>query len=118
MLVNNKNFLEIATHAYSNPCCLSINEFLEDLARIKYVKRLLNRYINTGDLQERLIVNHLISFYNVFEIEYATKLLFFRCDEKTWPALKTFLEFLNYLPVNAYDNIETDEFILQRLADL
>lgn len=117
-MINNKNFLEIATKAYSNPCCLSINEFLEDLARIKYVKRLLNRYVNTGKIQERLILNHLISLYNVFEIEYITKLLFFRCDKKTWPALKTFLEFLNYLPLEIYDNIDTDEFILQQLHKL
>ena len=77
-MLNEKNFLEFASKSYSNPNCFSVDEFLEDLARIKYVKRLLNRYVSGGNLQERLIVNHIICIYNVFDIACANQMLFYK----------------------------------------
>lgn len=117
-MLSEKNFLEFATKSYSNPRCLSIQEFLEDLARIKYVKRLLNRYIKGEDLQERLILNHLISIYNVFDIACANELLFYRCEPESWSALKAFLIFLNYLPENYRSEINVDKNVLRTLQIL
>ena len=92
------NFLLFAAKNYYNPRCIDADEFYDDLNRFKYVKRLVNRYTNGGELSERLILNHIIIFYNVFGIEAATRLLFFRLEEDLHPLLKTFLVFLNYLP--------------------
>ena len=61
--LNEKNFESYAVRHYNNPQCLSIEEFHEDLARFKYVKRLLRRYIETGEIKERLVLNHLITLY-------------------------------------------------------
>jgi hypothetical protein len=97
---------------------LSADEFFEDLARFKYVKRLLNRYENKGDLQERLIVNHLISIYNVFDIDAANEMVFFKCDKKTWSALKSFLVFLNYLPYDVMTEISCDKDVELKLQNL
>ena len=47
----------------------------EDLKRFKYIKRLLNRYLETDELPERLILNHLIVVFNVFGIEAALNIL-------------------------------------------
>jgi hypothetical protein len=75
------------------------NEELEnDIQRIKYVKRLIGKYVRKGELNDRLILNHIIILSNVFGPEFATKILFFRIDPKHYPILKTFLLFLNYLP--------------------
>ena len=98
MMLNEKNFLEFAASSYKNPSCLSVDEFIDDLARVKYVKRLLNRYVRTQRIQERLIVNHLISLYNVFDIPCMTEMLFYKCEEETHPALRAFLLFLNHIP--------------------
>ena len=117
-MLNNKNFLEFAAKAYANPRCLSMDEFFEDLARIRYVKRLLGRYLNKGELQERLILNHLISFYNVFGVDYANQMMFFRCEEEMHSALKTFLVYLNYLPEDMYVEIPLDQEIVERLRKL
>ena len=117
-MLNNKNFLEFATRAYSNPRCLSMEEFLEDLARIRYVKRLISRYLKKGELQERLILNHLISFYNVFGIDYANEMMFFRCEEEMWPVLKTFLVYLNYLPDDWYVKVPLDKKVMEILRKL
>ena len=63
---------------YENPQCLDLEEYNDDIKRIKYIKRLFNRYENTGDLKERLILNHIIVLYNVYDIEVATRILFFK----------------------------------------
>ena len=75
-----------------------MSEFEGDLKRTKYLKRLFRRYKITKSLKERLILNHLILLYNVFGVEPATRILFFRVDEADYDVLKTFLVYLNYMP--------------------
>lgn len=87
-----------ATKYYTNPQCTSVEEFNDDLNKIKYVKRLFNRFLETGELRVNLILNHLIVIYNVFENEAATRMLFFRVEKKFYSILKPFLIFLNRLP--------------------
>ena len=72
-------------------------EFEVDLKRIKYVKRLLKRYKNTGVLKTHLILNHLTVLFNVFG-EAAVPLLFYNLEEDLWPAIKSFLMFLRRIP--------------------
>jgi len=59
---------------------------------------LLGRYRSTGEIKERLLINHLVVFYNVFGVDAATHMLFFKIQEDLWPELKTFLVFLNLMP--------------------
>lgn len=92
------NYTFFAMKAYTNSQCKSLEEFHEDLNRTKYLKRLFRRYQTTGNLRERLILNHIIIFYNVFGVEPATRLLFFKIEEELHPLLKTFLVYLNYCP--------------------
>ena len=112
--------------AYDKPNCI-ISEFEEDLKRIKYVKRLIKRYRITGELKERLILNHLIILSNVFGIEPTVKMLFYRFDEEDYDILKTFLIFLNFMPkvitgVNGKNilssTISVDFFVAKRLRDI
>ena len=96
--LTDKNIDLYIMKVYENPQCVSLEEFHDDMKRIKYIKRLFNRYENTGDLKERLILNHIIVLYNVFGVESATRILFFKIEEKFWSTLKTFLVFLQYMP--------------------
>ena len=116
--LNNKNFELYAAKYYDNPCCLSVEDFHEDLARFKYIIRLLRRYRETGIVQERLILNHIISIYNVFDIEAATRMMFYRIDAELWSTLKTFLIYLNYLPTSQYKNITVDINIANKLKNI
>lgn len=102
------NFVPYAQHSYNNQQCLDISEFYDDLARFKYIKRLLRKYNQTGEVQERLVLNHLIILYNVFGIEPANKMLFFRLEKELWSPLKTFLVYLNYLPEHEKVEIPID----------
>ena len=97
-IITNNNFLLFATKHYDNPHCENMDEFYEDLNRIKYIKRLLRKYKKTGILRERLILNHLIILQNVFGPMVTSRMLFFKIDEELFSELKTFLIFLNYLP--------------------
>lgn len=93
------NFVVYAMKHYDNPGCKGIVEFEDDLKRFRYLKRLFRKYTAGKGLKERLIINHLVILYNLFGAEAATRMLFFRIEEKYWPQLKTFLVFLNYFPV-------------------
>ena len=76
--LNEANYNMFAMKHYDNPQCTTVEEFNDDLNKIKYVKRLFNRFLDTGELRTNLILNHLIVIYNVFENEAATRMLFFR----------------------------------------
>jgi len=92
------NFVMFAMKSYSNPLYTGIDEFREDILRIKYIKRLFLKYKNNGDLKERLILNHLIILQNVFGAEATTRILFYKLPRELHSYLKTFLDFLQYLP--------------------
>lgn len=79
-----------------------MSEFEEDIKRIKYIKRLIKKYLATDDLKERLILNHIIILSNVFGVEATVRMLFLKLDRKLYPILKTFLLFLNYMPDMIY----------------
>lgn len=96
------NFVMYAIKHYDNSSCKGMNEFLDDLKRFKYLKRLFRKYSAGKGLKERLILNHLIILYNLFGPEAATRMLFFKIEKKFWGQLKTFLVFLNYMPQDVY----------------
>ena len=96
--LNDDNFLMFAMKEYNDIQCTDIEEFYDDLKKIKYIKRLFNIYKNNGQLKERLILNHLIVFYNVFPIQAGTRILFYKIEKPFWPMLKTFLIFLDRMP--------------------
>ena len=96
--LTDKNIIAYMIMTYDNPQCVDLEEFEDDIKVPKYIKRLINRYLSAGELKERLILNHIISFYNVFGTESATRILFFKMDETDYSVLKTFLVYLNVMP--------------------
>lgn len=99
--LNAENFIMYAMKAYDRPDCI-MSEFREDMKRFNYIKRLLYRYRKTGEIKERLIINHLVILYNVFGPEVCTRMLFYKMNVEDYPALKTYLLFLNYMPLIVY----------------
>jgi hypothetical protein len=95
--LTSENVLLYAVKAYDKPNCI-MSEFKEDMKRFNYLKRLFYRYRKEGEMRERLVINHLIVLYNVFGVEVATRLLFYRIHKEDYHTLKTYLLFLNYMP--------------------
>lgn len=109
-----------AMKMYSNPLCTGIEEFKEDILRIKYIKRLLLKYKKNHKLKDRLILNHIIILQNVFGAEACSRILFYKLSKELHSPLKTFLNYLQYLPptipeVNLSE-IELDQKILKVLS--
>ena len=95
--LDSSNQLLYAAKHYDNSSCTDIIEFYDDLKRFKYIKRLLNKYRETGVIKYRLVLNHIILVYNLFGQEPGTRLLFFKL-EGYHEELVPFLHFLNRLP--------------------
>tara|TARA_R100000008_G_C3533353_1_gene140568 strand:- start:121 stop:492 length:372 start_codon:yes stop_codon:yes gene_type:complete len=115
--LNEGNYQLFAIKFYDNPQALTKEDFEDDLKRIKYIKRLLKRYRNTGELKVHLILNHLIVLFNVFN-DAAVPLLFYNLEEELWPYLKSFLIFLNRVsefPQTEINKIKEDSDCLSQL---
>ena len=111
------NFVLFAMKHYDNPHCRGVDEFEDDLKKFKYLKRLFRKFKSGNQVNERLILNHIIVILNLFGVESASSMLFFKIDEKYWPQLKSFLIYLNVMPP---DNllILPDEKVLQSLRNI
>ncbi len=125
--LNDDNFLMYAMREYNNMQCTDVEEFYDDLKKIKYIKRLFNVYKNNGQLKERLILNHFIIFYNVFTVQAGTRILFYKIEKDFWPMLKTFLIYLDRMPdriesirgeVILASDIQLDDGIISRLRSI
>jgi len=115
--LNDDNYLIFAIKFYDNPHAVTREDFDDDLKKIKYVKRLLRRYINTNTLKTHLILNHLTVLFNVFG-DAAVPLLFYNLERDLWSSIKSFLVFLNKLPEfprSMIDDIELDQNCLDQL---
>lgn len=95
--LNEENFLLFAIKNYENPQAVTKEDFDKDLNHFKYIKRLLKRYQNGGELKTHLLLNHFIILYNIFG-DAATPMLFFKIESDLWSTMKTFVIFLNKLP--------------------
>jgi hypothetical protein len=113
-----KTFTLYAAQNYYNPTCIDSEEFFDDIKRFKYVKRLLNRYRDTQELSERLILNHLIVIFNCWGFESGVEMLALKIEPEHWSALKPFLIFLKALEGNDLVGIDQDMFVVDRLRNL
>ena len=116
--LNEENFTLFAIKHYDNPQCTSTEEFYEDIRRFRYLKRLLKRYLNSGELRERLILNHLIVLSNLFGVENTLKMLEFKLEREFWPILKTCLLYLGYIDEKWKTDIPLDEEVTKRMREL
>ena len=112
------NVLMYAIRNYNNPHCEGEKEFEDDLKRFKYIKRLLRKYYDTDVLKERLLLNHIIVLNNVFGADACSTLLSYKIQPEYWPALKSFLIYLNILRDDELKNVNKDEKVFETLRKL
>jgi len=125
--LTDKNFLLFCAHHYDNAEYASTEDFVEDLNRIKYIKKLLTRYQEKGELKERLILNHIIILNNCFGPEALCKILYLKLKDQM-RYIKPFLIMINALSDTIYNVgdekvvdtnlIDMDEKIIKRLRKL
>ena len=116
--LTSENFLLFAIKNYENPQAVTKEDFEKDLNHFKYIKRLLKRYRNTGELKAHLLLNHFIILYNIFG-EGTTAMLFYKIEEEMWEIMKTFVVFLDKLPEYPkcfIHDVEIDDYCLSELG--
>ena len=114
-----KNFSAYAMKHYDDPQCEDIEDFQEDLRRFRYLKRLLHRYHENGELRERLMLNHLICLFNVFGYDPCMRMLEFKIKDKSyWTSIKTMLLYLGYVSEDWETDISLDLKLADRLREL
>lgn len=116
--VNEENFMLFAVRNYKNPVCSGIEEFYEDVDKIKYIKRQLTRYYMTDEINERLFLNNVIVFFNVFDLEAAKIMLLHKIEQEFWGSLKSAMIFLGYMRDDELSDIPEDIELTQKLERL
>ena len=114
--LTNDNFLIYCAKYYDNPQCHSTEEFIEDLRRVKYIKKLVTRYVEHNDLKERLILNHIIILNNVFGAELLCRILLLKMRNE-FKYIKPFLVLLNILPEKVY-NVGAEKIVFTDLISM
>ncbi len=115
--LNGDNFLLFAIKNYENPQAVTKEDFDRDLNHFKYIKRLLKRYKNTGQLKTHLLLNHFIILYNIFG-EATTPMLFFKIENDLWSTIKSFIIFLGRLPEYPKSHIHDIQVDIKCLSEL
>ncbi len=118
--LNEDNFLLFAIKNYENPQAVTKEDFEKDLNHFRYIKRLLKRYKNSGELKTHLLINHFIILYNIFG-DAATPMFFYKIEDNLWSSVKTFIVFLNRLPEYPHTyihEIPLDEKCLEELKKI
>lgn len=113
-MLNHSTFDLFCIQAYENPHCVDVQEYISDIKKLKYIKRLINKYIQTGELRERLLLNHIISFLNVFNLEKSLQIFVFDFTEEQLRILFPFLDHIGVLPEYVFINdrvINTREIV-------
>ena len=118
--ITSNNWLSYAMKHYDNPTLEKDVEFNDDLKRFKYLKRLFRKYETSKgkELKERLVINHIIILGNVFGVDAASTLLFFKIERNHWPLLKTFLVYLGYMPENDLVDVPIVHTVMGKLGQI
>jgi len=126
MHLTSENFRTYAAMHYRNEHCISDEEFQEDLDRIKYIKKLFSAYRKSNELKERLVLNHIVVLYNIFEPRALTKMLLFKLQDSL-DCLVPFLVFLGYVEDKKYIidgkefnplHVKMDQVIIEKLRKI
>jgi len=123
-VISEKNFLQRALRCYDNPQCITLDEFQEDLNRFSHIKKIITKYVEgQGEINDRLVLNHLVTLFNVFGLE-ALLFVLFKIEQKHWGIIFPFLILLNKLPDYipelqlATADIELDKNIIEKLRQI
>lgn len=90
--LDNDTFPVFAMSHYIHPGHKTQVDFNEDVNRILYIRKLLNRITAGESVEPLLILNHLRILFNVFDSDAIVAMLYFRIDRELWGLLKTFLD--------------------------
>lgn len=114
MILTDDNFIMFAMKHYSRPSCKTVGEFESDITRFTTIKKQLN----TEDHDVQRLLNYILIQYNIFEQEACTQMLFHKAFVHTYPTLKSYLIFLNFMPEDEMIEIPLDQRVISELRNI
>ena len=114
--LTNDNFILFCASHYDNVRYASTEDFIEDINRIKYIKKLITRYVEYGELKERLILNHIIILNNCFGPDILNKILYLKLKPQM-RYIKPFLILLDIMPDKIY-NVNDEDVVDTNLIEM
>ena len=112
--ITDSNFIGVAMHYYDNVQCNTVEEFEDDLSKIICIKKLSEKYLSSGKINLRLILNHIIILHNSFG-DIMVDMIKFKINEEFLSPLKSIFRYLGYLDENDWDDIEEDTNMYDKL---
>ena len=116
--LDDNNFHLFAVKHYINSNCSGSEEFYNDINKIKSIKKQLTKHHSDGSMNERLFLNYVITFFNVFEPDAAKILLFYKLERVHWTYIKTTMVFLKFMKEEELPEIPIDTNLYKTLDAL
>jgi len=116
--IDEENFLLFCAAHYYSPRSGDVDDFYADIDRIKYIKRLVNKFLRTGNLSERLLLNHIIVVANSFTVAAALRIFEYKLNTKSMGVIKPFLVYLNYIRKDDYPHIVSNVESERKLKEI
>lgn len=96
-MFSNEKLYELADVYHQECGFVDTEQFRNDVLRFLYIHRLLKRYVNSGHVNCRLLINHIVVLHNVFSTK-ATEVLLEYIDSSLNPQLFALLYTFHRLP--------------------
>lgn len=111
------NFIKYCLQNYKTPY-FNKQEFDNDINRLVILKKAFKRYDTSGKINIRLVLNNIIIIINVFGVEAANIVLFYRLGSNYYSHIKTILEYIDsYIENNITKDIDIDGNIKKLLDE-
>ena len=118
IIKDDKEFIDYCLSVYNNQY-FEYNEFIEELNQVVTLKRIFRRYIKTNKINERLVLNIIITLLNMFNIEAVNIIIFYKLPKEFHSLILPFLIHLNSYKINNVTNdIKADSNITRLLQSM
>lgn len=87
--------IEIATEDYQKNGFFDELEFKKDIYNLFIIRKMISRFLKTGNINEKLLINNIIILINVFGVERANRLLRTVLSDNEFSVAKSILVFLD-----------------------
>ena len=111
------DFSKVALLSYDNPGCLSYDEFIADISRVRKLNRVISKFNWEKEEHYRKIVNYFIVIHNLFGVA-ANYLIKYRVSPDNNGKVAAILLFLNRLSPELWCESDVDRKFLERLQEL
>lgn len=115
--LNNQNMTFYMAVNFNDFHSEGTEDFMQDLKRIKYIKRLLSSHADGKALKIRLLLNHCIVLVNQFGSFATARILFYKLDAKFHDIVATVLYQMNALHEDMESMVTLDQNIIELISE-